>query len=106
MRLARGDAAQHGRVAQFLVSAIVPSVTCLLVLGTLFFLEPIATLLMLVLTGISLLLLYQAINIIVVVPAITLATMYPEYAWLLAGLTALSLTAGWYAASLRLEVRK
>jgi Fuc2NAc and GlcNAc transferase len=52
------------------------------------------------------LLLYQAINIIVVVPAITLATMYPEYAWLLAGLTALSLTAGWYAASLRLEVRK
>ena len=48
---------------------------------------------------------YQAINIIVVVPAIALAMMYPEHAWPIAGFLALLLTAGWYAASLRLEVR-
>jgi Fuc2NAc and GlcNAc transferase len=51
------------------------------------------------------LLLYQAINIIVVTPAIVLAMMYPEHAWPIAGLLTLLLTAGWYAASLRLEVR-
>ena len=51
------------------------------------------------------LLLYQAINITIVVPAIALATMYPQHAWPIAGLLALLLAAGWYVASLRLEVR-
>jgi UDP-N-acetylmuramyl pentapeptide phosphotransferase/UDP-N-acetylglucosamine-1-phosphate transferase len=51
------------------------------------------------------LLLYQAINITIVVPAIVLATMYPQHAWPIAGLLALLLAAGWYVASLRLEVR-
>ncbi len=51
------------------------------------------------------LLLYQAINIILVMPAIVLAMMYPEYAWHVAGITVLLLMAGWYSASLRLEVR-
>jgi Fuc2NAc and GlcNAc transferase len=51
------------------------------------------------------LLLYQAINIIAVLPAIMLAMMYPEYAWATAGSLAVLLAAGWYAASLRLEVR-
>lgn len=52
------------------------------------------------------LLLYQATNLIVVAPVILLARTYPDLACVLAGATFLLLTTGWYAASLRLEVRK
>ena len=52
------------------------------------------------------LLLYQAVNIILVVPVTILVTMYPEYAWPLTGMSFMFLTAGWYTASHRLEVRK
>jgi Fuc2NAc and GlcNAc transferase len=52
------------------------------------------------------LLLYLAINIIFVAPVAILAQMYPEYAWQLAGMMFLSLSTGWYLASLRLGVRK
>lgn len=52
------------------------------------------------------LLLYQAINLIVVAPVIMLTRTYPNLACVLAGVTFLLLMTGWYAASLRLEVRK
>jgi UDP-N-acetylmuramyl pentapeptide phosphotransferase/UDP-N-acetylglucosamine-1-phosphate transferase len=49
--------------------------------------------------------LYQAVNIVLVVPVVLLELMYPEHAWLLTGTSVLLLTAGWYAASLKYEVR-
>lgn len=52
------------------------------------------------------LLFYQAINLIVVAPVIILARTYPDLACVLAGATFLLLTTGWYAASLRIGVRK
>lgn len=50
------------------------------------------------------LLLYQAINIVVVVPALALAHTYPEHAWPIAVFVALMMSAGWYAASLKLRL--
>jgi len=52
------------------------------------------------------LLFYQAINLLVVAPVIMLARAYPDLACVLAGSLFLLMTTGWYAASLRLGVRK
>jgi UDP-N-acetylmuramyl pentapeptide phosphotransferase/UDP-N-acetylglucosamine-1-phosphate transferase len=52
------------------------------------------------------LLIYQAINLVVVVPALVLVNEVPAYAWLVTVLVAVAMSAGWYGASSRLEMRR
>jgi UDP-N-acetylmuramyl pentapeptide phosphotransferase/UDP-N-acetylglucosamine-1-phosphate transferase len=52
------------------------------------------------------LLVYQAINLVVVVPALVLANEVPAYAWPVTTLVAIVMSAAWYTASSRLEMRR
>ena len=52
------------------------------------------------------LLAYQAINLVVVVPALVLVNKVPAYTWPVTALVVVALSAGWYAASSRLEMWK
>lgn len=53
MKLVRGDAAFHGRVAQMFIRAVVPAVTSILAVGVLLYLEWLSTLVVLLATLVS-----------------------------------------------------